>query len=191
MRKALINRKTKETEVEVELNLDGERNYEINTSIGFLDHMLELFAFHGDFDLTIKAKGDIHIDYHHTVEDIGIALGQAIDKALSERMGIKRYGFASVPMDEALTQITMDVGGRPCLVYNLPFEGSIRDIDVKIFEEFFKALANNAKICIHINVLYGKDLHHILESVFKAFARALKDAVTVIGYTLPSTKGII
>lgn len=191
MRKASVSRKTKETEVEVELNLDGERKYEINTSIGFLDHMLELFAFHGNFDLNITAKGDIHIDYHHTVEDIGIALGQAIDKALSERKGIKRYGFASVPMDEALTQITLDAGGRPCLIYNLPVEGFIRDIDVKIFEEFFKALANNAKICIHINVLYGKDLHHILESVFKAFARSLKDAVTVTGDTLPSTKGII
>lgn len=191
MRKASINRKTKETEVIIELNLDGSGQHNINTSIGFLDHMFELFAFHGNFDLKLKAKGDIHVDYHHVIEDIGIVLGKSIEKALSERKGIKRYGFASIPMDEALTQVSVDLGGRAFLVYNVPFEGLIKDIDINLFEEFFRAVTNNAKITLHINVSYGKDLHHIIEAIFKAFAKALNDAITISGDMLPSTKGIL
>lgn len=191
MRKASINRKTKETEVKIELNLDGSGKHDINTSIGFLDHMFELFAFHGNFDLKLKAKGDIHVDYHHIIEDIGIVFGKSIEQALSERKGIKRYGFASIPMDEALAQVSIDLGGRAFIVYNLPFEGLIKDIDINLFEEFFRAVINNAKITLHINVLYGKDLHHIVEAIFKAFAKALKDAITISGDVLPTTKGVL
>lgn len=191
MRKASINRKTKETEIKIELNLDGSGKHDINTSIGFLNHMFELFSFHGSFDLKLQAKGDIHVDYHHVIEDIGIVLGKSIEKALSERKGIKRYGFASIPMDEALAQVSIDLGGRAFLVYNVPFEGLIKDIDISLFEEFFRAFTNNAKITLHINVLYGKDLHHIIEAIFKAFAKALKEAINISGETLPSTKGVL
>lgn len=191
MRKASFSRKTKETEIKIEFNLDGSGQHDIETSIGFLDHMFELFAFHGNFDLKLRAKGDIHVDYHHIIEDLGIVLGKSIEKALAERKGIKRYGFASVPMDESLAQVSIDLGGRAFLIYNVPFEGFIKDIDINLFEEFFRALTNNAKITLHVNVLYGKDLHHIIEAVFKAFAKALKDAVTITGEILPSTKGIL
>jgi imidazoleglycerol-phosphate dehydratase len=191
MRKASISRKTKETEIKIEFNLDGNGKTNIETSIGFLDHMLELFCFHGNFDIKIKAKGDIHVDYHHLIEDLGIVMGKSIDKALAERKGIKRYGFASIPMDEALAQVSLDIGGRPFLVYNVPFEGYIKDIDIGLFEEFFRAVVNNAKMTLHINVLYGKDLHHIIEAIFKAFAKALNDASSIIGESLPSTKGIL
>lgn len=191
MRKASINRKTKETEIKIELNLDGSGKHDINTSIGFLDHMFELFAFHGNFDLKLKANGDIHVDYHHIIEDIGIVFGKSIEKALSERKGIKRYGFASIPMDESLAQVSIDLGGRAFLVYNVPFEGSIKDININLFEEFFRSFTNNAKITLHINVLYGKDLHHIIEAIFKAFAKAMKDAINISGEILPSTKGIL
>lgn len=191
MRKASISRKTKETEIIIEVNLDGSGQHNIETSIGFLDHMFELFAFHGNFDVKLKAKGDIHVDYHHIIEDLGIVLGKSIEKALAEKKGIKRYGFASVPMDESLAQVSIDLGGRAFLVYNVPFEGFIKDIDINLFEEFFRAFTNNAKITLHINVLYGKDLHHVVEAVFKAFAKALKDAITITGDIIPSTKGII
>lgn len=191
MRKASITRKTKETEVKVELNLDGSGQNQIKTSIGFLDHMFELFSFHGNFDLKLNAIGDIHIDYHHLIEDIGIVFGKSLDKALGDRKGIKRYGFASIPMDEALTQVSIDIGGRAYIVYNVPFEGLIKDININLFEEFFRAVTNNAKITLHINVMYGKDLHHIIEAVFKAFSKALRDAVMITGDTLPSTKGIL
>ncbi|GAB5046617.1 imidazoleglycerol-phosphate dehydratase HisB [Thermodesulfovibrio sp. TK110] len=191
MRKASLNRKTKETDIKMEFNLDGNGQADISSSVGFLDHMFELFAFHGNFDLKTEAKGDIHIDYHHLIEDLGIVLGKCIDKALNDRKGIKRYGFASIPMDEALTQVSLDLGGRAFLVYNLPFQGYIRDIDVGLFEEFFRAVVNNAKITLHINVLYGKDLHHVVESMFKAFAKALNEASRVVGEILPSTKGTL
>lgn len=191
MRKASLKRKTKETEIKIDFNLDGKGISAIETSIGFLDHMLELFSFHGNFDIKLKATGDTHVDYHHLIEDIGIVIGKSIDKALNERKGIKRYGFASIPMDEALTQVSLDIGGRAFLVYNVPFNGYIKDIDIGLFEEFFRAIVNNAKITVHINVLFGKDLHHVIESVFKAFAKALKDASSIIGESLPSTKGIL
>ena len=191
MRKASLKRKTKETEVEIELNLDGCGQKDINTSIGFLDHMFELFSFHGNFDLKLKAKGDIHVDYHHLIEDIGIVLGKTIDKALDDRKGIKRYGFASIPMDEALAQVSVDLVGRAFLSYNVPFKGFIKDIDINLFEEFFRAVANHGKITLHINLLYGKDLHHIVEAIFKAFSKAFKDSITISGEILPSTKGVL
>ncbi len=137
MRKASLSRTTKETDIKVEFNLDGNGQANIKTSVGFLDHMFELFAFHGNFDLKIEAKGDIHVDYHHLVEDLGIVLGKCIDKALEDRKGIKRYGFASIPMDEALTQVSLDLGGRAFLIYNVSVEGYIKDIDIRLFEEFF------------------------------------------------------
>jgi len=191
MRVARLTRKTKETEIEMEINLDGQGVNEIQTPIGFLNHMFELFSFHGGIDLKIKAKGDTHIDYHHLIEDTGIVLGNCINDALSDSRGIKRYGFQSIPMDEALAQVSLDIGGRPFLVYNVPFDGYIKDIDIALFEEFFRAITINAKINLHINVLYGKDFHHIIEAIFKAFAKALKDATKVTGETLPSTKGVI
>ncbi|MEJ5226404.1 imidazoleglycerol-phosphate dehydratase HisB [Thermodesulfovibrio sp.] len=191
MRKASISRKTKETEVKIEIDLDGIGQNNIETPLGFLNHMLELFSFHSRINLKVKAEGDIHVDYHHIIEDIGIVLGKAIDDALGERKGIKRYGFASIPMDEAIAQVSLDLGGRAYLVYNVPFAGLIRDIDIALFEEFFRALVNNAKIILHVNVAYGKDLHHVVEAIFKAFAIAIKEAVILTGDTLPSTKGLI
>ncbi|MCS7163544.1 MAG: imidazoleglycerol-phosphate dehydratase HisB [Thermodesulfovibrio sp.] len=191
MRKASVNRKTKETNIKLEFNLDGTGKSDVSTSIGFLDHMFELLAFHGNFDIKLIAKGDIHVDYHHLIEDLGIVLGKAIDKALSDRTGIKRYGFASIPMDEALAQVSIDLGGRAFLVYNVNCSGYIKDIDVSLFEEFFRAISNHGKLAIHINLLYGKDLHHIIEAVFKAFSKALSEASQIEGQKLPSTKGVI
>lgn len=191
MRLGKISRKTKETEISIELNLDGKGKSEIDTSVGFLNHMLELFAFHGGFDLKVRAKGDTEVDYHHLIEDLGITLGIAINQSLGDRKGIRRYGFASIPMDEALAQVSLDLGGRAYLVYNVPFGGMIKDIDVGLFEEFFRALVNNGNITLHINLLYGKDLHHIVEGVFKAFARALREAIEIEGDSIPSTKGTL
>lgn len=191
MRKVYLQRKTKETEIELELNLDGSGICSVDTSVGFLNHMFELLSFHGNFDLRLIAKGDIEVDYHHLIEDLGIVFGKALDEALNDRKGIKRYGFASIPMDESLAQVSLDLGGRAYLVYNVPFKGSIKDIDIDLFGEFFRALVINSKITLHINVLYGKDLHHIIEAVFKAFAKALNYSVQITGDTLPSTKGIL
>jgi len=191
MRRASLSRKTKETDIKIDFNLDGTGKNDVDTSIGFLDHMFELFAFHGGFDIKIEAKGDIHVDFHHLIEDLGIVLGKCIDKALGERKGVKRYGFASIPMDEALAQVSLDLGGRAFLVYNVPFKGYIKDVDINLFEEFFRAVVNNAKITLHINIPYGKDLHHVVEAIFKAFAKALNDASKIIGENLPSTKGLL
>ncbi len=191
MRKASTIRKSRETEIEMEINLDGTGKSQISTSIGFLDHMFELFSFHGNFDLILKAKGDIHIDYHHLTEDLGIVFGECLNEALGERKGIRRYGFASIPMDEALAQVSIDLGGRAYLAYNVPFEGTIKDLNINLFEEFFRAFTQKARVTLHINVFYGKDLHHIIEAIFKAFAKALKEAKTITGNTIPSTKGIL
>jgi imidazoleglycerol-phosphate dehydratase len=191
MRRASLSRKTKETDIKIDFNLDGTGKNDVDTSIGFLDHMFELFAFHGGFDIKIEAKGDIHVDFHHLIEDLGIVLGKCIDKALGERKGVKRYGFATIPMDEALAQVSLDLGGRAFLVYNVPFKGYIKDVDINLFEEFFRAVVNNAKINLHVNVPYGKDLHHVVEAIFKAFAKALNDASKIIGENLPSTKGLL
>lgn len=192
-RKAKIDRKTSETDIKVDFNIDGEGKGRINTKIPFLDHMLDLFARHGLFDLVIEAKGDLEVDYHHTVEDIGIVLGQAITKAVGEKRGIRRYGSAVIPMDETLASVSLDLSGRPYLVYHitLPRRGKIREFDADLIEDFFQALVNHSGITLHINLQYGRNIHHIFEAVFKAFARALDAATTIDSRVsgVPSTKG--
>ncbi len=193
-RKAKINRNTKETQISVDLNLDGKGNYQIDTPIPFLNHMLEQFARHGLFDLKIKAKGDIHIDLHHTVEDVGIALGEAFTKALGNKAGIRRYGFSTLPMDEVLTTVALDFCGRPCLVYKLPLDKGLigESFDVELVYEFFQGFTNAAQINLHLNVHYGRNKHHIVECAFKAFAKACDMATQIdqrIKGKIPSTKG--
>lgn len=194
MRVGKIERKTKETDIRVEVNLDGSGTSEINTGIGFFDHMLAHVAKHGFLDLTVKAKGDLHIDGHHTVEDVGIALGKALDKALDDRAGIVRFGHAIVPMDEALAGCAMDISGRGLSVCTLecPVE-KIGDFAVELVPEFFRALAHNAGITLHLNQIRGDNGHHIVEAAFKAFGRALADAVAINERVkgVPSTKGVI
>jgi imidazoleglycerol-phosphate dehydratase len=193
MRNATVKRKTKETDIAVAVNLDGTGKADIATGIGFLDHMLEQVARHGLFDLSIKAKGDLHIDQHHTTEDVGIVLGQAIREALGDRAGIARYADVQLPMDEALTRCAIDVSGRPYLVWKVAFTRSrIGDFDTELFREFFLALAQNSGITLHIETLYGRNNHHIAETCFKAAARALRAAVAIDprqGGRVPSTKG--
>jgi imidazoleglycerol-phosphate dehydratase len=191
-RKAKIERKTKETEVWLELNLDGSGKHGVKTSIPFLDHMLGLFSAHGLFDLKLKARGDRKVDDHHTTEDIGICLGKALQKALGRKEGIARYGSAFVPMDESLASVHVDLSGRPGLVFDLPFRRrKIGDFDTELVQEFFQALANNAAVTLHAKVVYGKNGHHMVESLFKALGRALRQAVSrdekIKG--IPSTKG--
>ncbi|MDO9289638.1 MAG: imidazoleglycerol-phosphate dehydratase HisB [Thermodesulfovibrionales bacterium] len=180
-RKALIKRKTKETDISLDLNLDGSGKYSINTSVPFFDHMLSLMCRHGLFDVKLKAKGDIDIDDHHTVEDIGIVLGKAVKQALGDMKGISRYGQASVPMDEALVLVSLDISGRPYLVYRVEFpkKGKIKDFDPDLIEDFFQAFVSNSNITLHVNVLYGRNIHHMIEAVFKGLGRALKGAVSV------------
>ncbi|HMK56108.1 MAG TPA: imidazoleglycerol-phosphate dehydratase HisB [Dissulfurispiraceae bacterium] len=194
MRTAKIERKTKETDISLQINLDGKGSCSINTSIPFLDHMLNLFAFHGMMDLKIKARGDIEIDYHHLMEDLGISLGEALKKALGDKKGIGRYGRATIPMDESLATVVIDISGRPYLVYNVkPPRGALKDLEISLFEDFFRALTNHAMITLHVNLEYGRDLHHIIEAIFKAFGQALKKAVQVDTKkrTVPSTKGML
>jgi imidazoleglycerol-phosphate dehydratase len=176
-RKAAIERITKETQIKLTLELDGTGEAKICTSVPFLDHMLNLFARHGLFDLQIEAKGDIDIDFHHTVEDVGIVLGEALRQALGDKNGIRRYGQATVPMDETLASVAVDLSGRPYLVYNVRLpKVKIGEFDVELAREFFQALTNNLAANIHINVMYGDNVHHILEACFKALARALDQA---------------
>ena len=192
MRTARVKRKTNETDIDIQIALDGSGKYDIRTSIPFLDHMLNLFAFHGMMDLKIKASGDIEIDYHHLMEDLGIALGEAIKKALGDKKGIRRYGRATIPMDESLATVVVDISGRPYLVYKVkPPKGTLKDLEISLFEDFFRAVTSHAMITLHVNLEYGRDLHHIVEAVFKAFGRALREAVTVDkgSKVLPSTKG--
>jgi imidazoleglycerol-phosphate dehydratase len=173
-RTAAIERVTKETRIKLSINLDGSGSGKICSSVPFLDHMLDLFARHGLFDLEIEAQGDIDIDFHHTVEDIGIVLGQAIRQALGDKQGIRRYGQATVPMDETLASVVTDLSGRPYLAYNVSLpKVKIGDFDVELAREFFQALVNNLGANLHINVMYGDNVHHILEACFKAAARAL------------------
>jgi imidazoleglycerol-phosphate dehydratase len=188
MRTAKVDRKTKETDINVTINLDGEGKYTIDTSIPFLDHMLSLMCKHGLFDLKIKAKGDIDVDYHHTVEDIGIVLGKAIKQALVDMKGISRFGQASVPMDEALASVTLDISGRPYLVYKVEFpkKSKIKNFDPDLIEDFLQAFVSNSSITLHVESLYGRNTHHIIEAIFKALGRALKQAVTID----PRIKGI-
>jgi len=193
-RQAKISRKTTETSVTIRLNLDGRGDYQIQTSIPFLDHMLELFGRHGLFDLSIQAQGDTDVDFHHTVEDVGICLGKAFRKALGEKQGIVRYGYASIPMDETLAQVSIDISGRPHLTFNasLPKE-KIGNFDLELAQEFFRALSNQLKATLHINLIYGENLHHILEAMFKATARALDQATALDARngSIPSTKGTL
>jgi len=188
-RKAQVIRKTKETDIILNLNLDGKGVYDIRTSIPFLDHMLSLFARHGLFDLKIKAKGDIEIDYHHTVEDIGICLGDALKKALGTKAGIKRYGNATVPMDEAVASAAIDISDRPYLVYKaaLPKKSKIKNFDADLVEDFLQAVVSRSGITMHVTAPYGRNIHHIIEAVFKAIARALSDAVRLD----PRIKGVM
>ena len=176
-RKAVIERITKETQIKLSLDIDGSGEARVCTSVPFLDHMLNLFARHGLFDLEVEAKGDIDIDFHHTVEDIGIVLGEALKQALGDKQGIRRYGQATVPMDETLASVAVDLSGRPYLVYNVRLpKVKIGDFDVELAREFFQALTNNLAANLHINVMYGDNVHHILEACFKALARALDNA---------------
>lgn len=178
MRTANIQRKTGETDISVELDLDGEGKYEIDTGIGFFDHMLSLMAKHGLLNLKVKAKGDIYVDSHHTVEDVGIVIGECIKKALSDKASINRYGTAFVPMDEALAQVSMDISGRPFLVFDAEFTvDKLGTFDTEMVEEFFRALAFNSGITLHVRVIYGKNNHHMIEGLFKAFGRSLSEAV--------------
>ena len=176
-RSADIQRTTKETSIAISWNLDGTGEYGIATGIPFFDHMLDLFAKHGLFDLDVKAKGDIDVDNHHTVEDVGIAMGQALRDALGGMEGIRRYGSALVPMDEALCMVAVDISGRPSFVFKGRLQGRTGGFDVDVVKEFLQAFANEARLTLHINLLYGSNLHHKVEAVFKSFARALKAAV--------------
>jgi imidazoleglycerol-phosphate dehydratase len=192
MRMAEIKRQTKETDIEVKLIIDGEGKADVSTGIGFLDHMLITLAKHSSIDLFLKARGDLYVDQHHLVEDIGISLGQALDKALEERKGIKRFGFALVPMDEALVLSAIDISGRGGFWKDFSLKKTkLGGFETETLEEFFRQLAFNTKISLHIRLLNGDNLHHIIEAMFKAFALALKEAIRIEGKEIPSTKGKI
>ena len=193
-RRAEVRRETKETSIVLKLDLDGSGKHSITTGVPFFDHMLSLFAYHSGMDLFLKARGDLGVDPHHTVEDVGICLGDGIRKSLGEAKGIQRYGMAMIPMDETLVSVALDFSMRPCLVYNLKLRKSkIGTFDPDLVEEFFKALCNHAKMTLHINLSYGKNSHHMVEAVFKGFGRALKGAVSLDERTtgVPSTKGVL
>ncbi|MGJ4890250.1 imidazoleglycerol-phosphate dehydratase HisB [Bradyrhizobium sp. HKCCYLRH3099] len=193
MRSATIKRKTKETDIEVSVNLDGTGVVEIATGIGFFDHMLDLLARHSRIDMTVKAVGDLHIDFHHTTEDVGIALGQAVRQALGDMAGITRYASIHMPMDETLTRVVIDVSGRPMLVFRTNFaRDKIGEFDTELVREWFNAFAMNAGITLHVETLYGENAHHIAESCFKGLARALRTALAIDPRNkgeVPSTKG--
>ncbi len=193
MRTASVDRKTKETDVSVTVDLDGTGAYDVATGIGFFDHMLEQLSRHSLIDMKIRATGDLHIDQHHTVEDVGITLGLALKRAAGDLKGIRRYADVHLPMDETLTRAAVDVSGRPFLVFRIPFsKDKIGDFDVELFEEFFRALAFNAGLTLHVETLYGVNNHHMIESAFKATARVLETAFTIDprrAGTIPSTKG--
>ncbi len=195
MRQANIERSTKETEVTVTVNLDGQGKYDIKTGIGFLDHMLEQLSRHSLIDLTVRARGDLHIDYHHTTEDTGIAIGQAINKALKDRRGIVRYGSALIPMDETLTQVALDLSNRPYLIWKVKFtKPKLGEMDTELFKEWFQAFSQACGATLHIQNLYGENAHHIVESCFKGLARTLRDAATLdirASTSMPSTKGTL
>jgi imidazoleglycerol-phosphate dehydratase len=195
MRKATIRRTTKETDVEVEVDLDGDGTSAVATGIGFLDHMLDLLARHGRLDIAVKAKGDLHVDHHHTTEDVGIALGQAVKRALGEMKGITRYADVHVPMDEALTRVAIDISGRPFLVFTPKFaRDKVGSFDTELVQEWFQAFAMNAGLTLHVETLYGSNDHHIAESCFKGLARALRAAIAIdprAADEVPSTKGML
>ncbi len=195
MRKASVKRATKETDIEVAIDLDGEGRASIATGIGFLDHMLDLLARHSRIDINAKAKGDLHVDHHHTTEDVGIALGQALKQALGDLKGITRYADVHVPMDEALTRVAIDISGRPFLVFNVEFgRDKVGPFDTELVREWFHAFAMNAAVTLHVATLYGSNDHHIAESCFKGLARALRAAIAIdarAAHEVPSTKGML
>ncbi len=192
MRKSNIERKTLETDIALFLQLDGSGEYDIETGIGFFDHMLALFSRHGKMDLTLKCKGDVDVDFHHSVEDIGIVLGKAFNQCLESKEGIRRYASDFIPMDEALVQASVDISGRAYLVFNVDYQNEkVGQFDTELVEEFFRAFVNHAKITLHINLIYGKNTHHIIEAVFKGFGRVLAQAVITEGNEIMSTKGLI
>lgn len=194
MRQASITRKTRETDIALTLDLDGTGQGTIDTGVGFFNHMLELFKKHAMVDLTVSCKGDIDVDYHHTLEDVGLVLGQALNQALGTRQGISRYGFASVPMDEALCETSLDLGGRPFVVFQSPFKHAfVRDFEVKLLEEFFRSVSVEARCNIHTRQIYGDEVHHVCEGIFKSFARALRQAASADPREtgVPSSKGVI
>lgn len=192
-RRAQVERSTKETSISVSVDLDGSGRYDVSTGIGFLDHMLEQLSRHSLIDITVRAKGDLHIDYHHTTEDTGIALGEAFSKALGERIGITRYGEALIPMDETLTQVALDASNRPYLIWKVNFtKPKLGEMDTELFKEWFQAFAQNAGLTLHVWNHYGENNHHIVESCFKGLARALRQAVEIDPRkkdAIPSTKG--
>ena len=195
MRSAQIRRETKETKIEVTLDLDGNGVYDVKTGIGFLDHMLEQLSRHSLMDLTVKAVGDLHIDFHHTTEDTGIAIGEAMAKALGDRRGIVRYGAASIPMDETLTRVSLDVSNRPYLIWKVNFtKPKLGEMDTELFKEWFQAFAQAAGITLHVENAYGENNHHIVESCYKGLARALRQAIEIdprAASSVPSTKGVL
>ena len=194
MRKAAIERETKETQISLSLDLDGSGEGVIDTGIGFFNHMLELLKKHALIDLSVKATGDLDVDYHHTVEDVGLVLGKALNEALGSRKGLTRYGFASVPMDEALCETSLDLGGRPFLVMQCPMKHCmVKDFEVKLVEEFFRAVSVESRSNIHLRQIYGDEAHHVCEGFFKSFARALRQAVSADPREkgVPSSKGVL
>ena len=192
MRKGIVIRNTLETKIKVEINLDGSGEAKIDTGVGFLDHMLTLMVFHGKFDLTILAKGDLCVDDHHTIEDIGICLGEAFKEAIGDRRGIRRYSTVYIPMDESLAYTSIDISNRPYLVFNVGFTSEkIGNMSTQMFKEFFRAFVNESRITLHINLLYGENDHHKIEAVFKSFARALKEGSEIISKEVSSSKGVL
>jgi imidazoleglycerol-phosphate dehydratase len=195
MRKGSIKRETKETSINVEVNLDGTGKSKISTGIGFLDHMMEQIAKHSLIDINLEAKGDLHIDLHHTTEDSGIAFGEALKKALGDKKGIKRYASATIPMDETLSRVSLDLSNRPYLVWNVKLAvEKLGEMDTELFKEWYHAFSQSAGITLHVENIYGDNSHHIIESCYKGLARALREAVTVdprAGNIIPSTKGTI
>ncbi|WP_039764378.1 MULTISPECIES: imidazoleglycerol-phosphate dehydratase HisB [unclassified Caldicellulosiruptor] len=189
---AEVQRKTKETEIRIVLNIDGDGDYKISTGIGFFDHMLQLFSHHGKFNIQLEAKGDLYIDDHHTIEDVGIVLGQAFLKAVSDKRGIKRYSHIILPMDEALVMVAIDISGRPYLAFDVDFRlPKIGEMTSQMVVEFFRAFVSSAKVTLHIKKISGENDHHICEAIFKAFGRVLKDACTIVDDKIPSSKGVL
>jgi imidazoleglycerol-phosphate dehydratase len=195
MRQARVERNTKETRIAAEVNLDGSGAYDVATGIGFLDHMLEQFTRHSMIDLTVRAEGDLHIDFHHTTEDTGIAIGQAVKQALGDRAGITRYGAALVPLDEALSRVVVDCSNRPYLIWKVAFTApKLGEMDTELFKEWFQAFAQAAGLTLHMETLYGENSHHIVESLYKGLARALRQAISIDAGapgSVPSTKGVL
>ncbi|WP_434793211.1 Imidazoleglycerol-phosphate dehydratase [Terrisporobacter petrolearius] len=192
MRRGFVERNTLETKVEVKINLDGSGKAEIDTGIGFLDHMLTLFTFHSKFDVTVKCRGDLQVDDHHTIEDLGICLGQSFKDALGEKIGIKRYSTVYIPMDESLAYTSLDISNRPYLVFNVNFKSErIGNMSTQMFKEFFRAFVNESRITLHINLIYGENDHHKIEAVFKSFARALREGSEVVSGHISSSKGVL